>query len=162
MNYLIEQKVTFAKPRFSLRDENDNEVYLVEGKALRIHEQLWIRDLGGTEIAFVRGRGAFKTKYEISKQGALIATMEPKQRWFKLNFVLADAVSGAETVALGNFTGYEYRFEKNGVSVASVRKTRRWTDRYALEVADGEDDVVYVASVLAIDAYHEQLERRND
>lgn len=162
MNYLIEQKLTLAKPRFSVRDENENEVYLVEGKALRVHEQLWIRDVTGRDVAFVRGRGAFKTKYEISKHGALVATMEPKQRWLKLNFLLTDAGSGAETVALGNFTGYEYAFERNGAAVASVKKTRRWTDRYTLEVADGEDAVVYIASVLAIDAYHEQLERRKD
>ena len=160
MNYLVERKITFAKPRFSVRDENDNDVYVVEGKALRVHEQLWIRDLAGIEVAFVKGRGAFKTKYDISRQGALVATMEPKQRWFKLNFMLTDAVSGSQTVALGNFSGYEYRFEKNGAAVALVRTLRGWTDRYALEVADGEDDVVYIASVLAIDAYHEQLERR--
>lgn len=160
MNYLIEQKITFAKPRFTVRDESDNEVFVVEGKALRILEQLWIRDLQGNEVAFVKQQGSLRPRFEITRDGALVATMAPKQKMFKLNFVLTDAASGAETIARGNLSGYEYDFEKQGVSVASVRKKRRWTDRYALQVSEGEDDVVYIAAVLVIDAFQAELERR--
>ncbi len=41
-----------------------------------------------------------------------------------------------------------------------MRKKRRWTDRYALQVSEGEDDVVYIAAVLVIDAFQAELERR--
>ena len=160
MNYLIEQKITFAKPRFSVRDENDNEVYLVEGKALRLHEQLWIRDLQGMEVAFVKQQGAFKPRFEITRHGVPAATMRPKHKLFRLNFVLVDAMTGVETLATGNLSGYEYDFEKQGRAVASVRKRSRWTDRYALEVAEGEDDVLYIAAVMVIDAFQAEQERR--
>ncbi len=105
MNYLIEQKITFAKPRFTVRDESDNEVFVVEGKALRILEQLWIRDLQGKEVAFVKQQGSLKPRFEITREGTVVATMAPKQKMFKLNFVLTDAASGAETIARGNLSG---------------------------------------------------------
>lgn len=162
LNYLIEQKITFAKPRFTVRDGNDQDVYVVEGKALRVHEQLWIRDLDGTEIAFVKEQGFVKPAYEISRQGVVVARVTPKRKLLKLNFVLSDAATGAETIALGNFTGYEYDFQRGGRSVAHVKKHARWKERYSLEVRDGEDDVLFVAAVLAIDAFHQRLEERRE
>lgn len=162
MNYVIEQKITLAKPRFAVRDEGDNDVFLVEGKALRIHEQLWIRDLAGNEVAFMREQGALKPTYEISRGGQPVAKVAPKRKLLKLNFVLTDLVTGAETVALGNFTGYQYDFQRDGTSVARVRKHLSWKDRYSLQVEEGEDDVVYVAAVLAIDAFQERLEQRRE
>ncbi|HYO61809.1 MAG TPA: LURP-one-related family protein [Actinomycetota bacterium] len=160
MNYVVEQKLTFAKPAFSVTDEAGSEVYRVEGKALRMREQLWIRDLEGREVAFVEQKGALRPSFEITSGGALLATMSPRHKLFKLHFVLTDARTGAETFARGNLSGYEYDFERNGAVVATVRKKRRWTDRYALGVSDGEDDVVYIGAVLVIDAFLAEAERR--
>lgn len=162
MNYLVEQRLTLATPRFTVRSEAGEEVYAVEGKALRVYEQLWMRDLDGREVAFLKARGMVKREYDVFRDGAVVATLVPKRKMFKLNFLLREAATGAETLALGNFSGYEYEFQKNGATVARVKKTRRWADRYALEVADGEDDVVFIATVLAIDSFQSQLESMRD
>lgn len=162
MDYVIEQKITLAKPRFAVRDEGDRDVFVVEGKALRIHEQLWIRDLDGNDVAFMKEGGALKPAYEISREGRPVAKVAPKRKLLKLNFVLSDLTTGADTLAVGNFTGYQYDFQRGGRSVARVRKHLSWKDRYSLHVEEGEDDVLYVAAALAIDTFHQRLEQRRE
>ena len=158
--YLIEQKVMSVKPRFSIYDAQENEVLTVEGRALRVHEQLAVRDTNGQEVAFIKHEGALKTRYQLSLNGVHVATLTPKRKLLKTNFILTDTETGQEIVARGNFSGYEYTFERNGSTVASVKKTRRWRDRYQLDIGSGEDELLFISSVLAIDAFQVQEERR--
>jgi uncharacterized protein YxjI len=53
---------------------------------------------------------------------------------------------------VGDFLDREYAFERGGSEVARVSK--RWfalTDTYGVEIADGEDDVLILASSVVID-----------
>ena len=52
----------------------------------------------------------------------------------------------------GDLLGHEFTIERDGQTVATISK--RWlsvTASYAVEVAPGEDDVLILASVLALD-----------
>jgi uncharacterized protein YxjI len=54
--------------------------------------------------------------------------------------------------AEGNFLDHEYRFTRGGRIVATVSKQWfSWTDTYGVEVADGEDAVLLLASTVVID-----------
>ena len=52
----------------------------------------------------------------------------------------------------GNLLSHEFTMDRDGQTVATI--SRRWlsmTAGYAVEVAPGEDDVLILASVLALD-----------
>jgi uncharacterized protein YxjI len=52
----------------------------------------------------------------------------------------------------GDLLDHEFTIERDGQTVATISK--RWlsmTDSYAVDVAPGEDDVLILASVLALD-----------
>jgi len=163
MRYVIEQRLTLAKPRFSITDEAGNIAFEVEGKALRIFEQLWLRDPSGTDVAFIKQRKTFRPSYEVFRGGNVAAIVSAKQRWFRLRFHVTDALSGAEIIASGNFSGYEYSFDRGGDTVAHVtKKLRLLRDTYVLDVSDREDHVLFVCAVLVIDAVSDQRQRQQD
>ena len=59
--------------------------------------------------------------------------------------------------AEGDFLDHEYQFTRGGTTVASVSKQWfSWSDTYGVEIAEGEDDVLILASTVVIDmACHE-------
>jgi uncharacterized protein YxjI len=53
--------------------------------------------------------------------------------------------------AKGDFTDHEYTFERNVRSVAEVSKRWfSWTDTYAVNIEDGDDDILVLASLIVI------------
>ncbi|HTE06445.1 MAG TPA: hypothetical protein VK824_09630, partial [Planctomycetota bacterium] len=57
-----------------------------------------------------------------------------------------------DLVAKGSFTDHEYEFRRHDELVATVSK--RWfalTDSYGVDIADGEDAVLILASTVVID-----------
>jgi uncharacterized protein YxjI len=57
-----------------------------------------------------------------------------------------------DLVAEGSFTDHEYTFTRGDEPVATVSK--KWftfADTYGVEIADGEDDVLILASTVVID-----------
>ena len=54
--------------------------------------------------------------------------------------------------ATGSFFDYEYAFTRHGREVATVSKRYfSWTDSYGVDIADGEDHVLILASTAVID-----------
>ena len=54
--------------------------------------------------------------------------------------------------AQGDFIDHEYEFRRGDRAVALVSKRWfSWTDTYGVDVADGEDDVLVLASAVVID-----------
>jgi uncharacterized protein YxjI len=54
--------------------------------------------------------------------------------------------------AEGSFLDHEYAFTRSGNVVATVSKRWfSWADSYGVDIADGEDDVLILASTVVID-----------
>jgi uncharacterized protein YxjI len=54
--------------------------------------------------------------------------------------------------AEGNFLDREYTFSRGGQSVAQVSKQWfTWADTYGVDITDGEDEVLILASTVVID-----------
>ncbi len=57
-----------------------------------------------------------------------------------------------DLTAEGDFLDHEYSFTRAGRAVAQVSEQWfSWSDTYGVEIADGEDDVLIVASTVVID-----------
>ena len=59
---------------------------------------------------------------------------------------------GSGLSAEGNFTDHEYSISRGGRSVATVSKQWfSWTDSYGVDILEGEDAVLILASTVVID-----------
>jgi uncharacterized protein YxjI len=153
MRYVMKQKVFSWGDDFFIRDDQGRDVFLVDGKALALSDQLSFRDLAGRELAFIRQKLlSWGPTYEIYRDGELAAVVKKELfTFFSCRFTV-DVPGPDDLQATGNFTDHEYVFTRGGGTVATVSKEWfSWSDTYGVDVADGEDDVLILASTVVID-----------
>ena len=144
---------------FNIRDESGRDVFFVDGRAFSIGKKLSFQDMQGNELLFIRQRLlAWGPTYEILQQGQVIAVVKKKLfTLFRCQFTI-DEPGPNDPVATGDFFDHEYRIERQGHVIAHISKRWfSWTDTYGVDIADGEDDLLLLASTVVIDmACHDQ------
>ena len=153
MRYLMKQKLFCWGDDFAIRNEAGEDVFFVDGKAFSLGDKLSFQDLAGRELAFIRQKLlAWGPTYEIHRDGALAAIVKKHLfTLFRCKFTVD--VPGPDALeAQGNFLDLEYTFRRAGRPVAEVSKRWfAWSDTYGVDIADGEDDVLVLASTVVID-----------
>ena len=90
--------------------------------------------------------------YEISRGGKQLALVKKSLfTLFSCKFTV-DVPGPDDLEASGSFTDHDYAFVRGGHEVARVSK--KWfalTDSYGVEIKEGEDDVLILASTVVID-----------
>ena len=153
MRYELKQKLLSWGDDYYIRDSDGHDVYFVDGKAFSFGDQLSFQDLSGNELAFIKQK-MFKLSptYEIHRAGELAAVVQ-KELFALLHHRFTVDVPGPDDLeAKGDFLDHEYVFTRGGREVATVSK--RWfalADTYGVEVAEGEDDVLILASAVVVD-----------
>lgn len=127
----------------------------MQGKLLTIGDRLVLRDLAGRELALIEQKPQLgpRPRYEIQREGRLAATVRQAAVVGQRFEVEVPAAGGGLRVA-GDFLGNEYVFTRDGHTVATV--SRRWTlgDTYGVEIVAGEDEVLILALMVAIERVH--------
>jgi len=153
MRYVLRQKLFALGDDFHIRDDSGRDVFVVDGRAFSIAEKLSFRDMNGTELVFIREKLlSFGPAYELYRGGELAAVVKKKHfTLFRVKFSI-DVPGPDDLEAQGDFLDHEYTFKRGGRKVAEVSK--RWlsmTDTYSVDIAEGEDDVLILASAVVID-----------
>jgi uncharacterized protein YxjI len=153
MLYVMQEKFFALGDDFVIRDRDGRDVYLVDGRAWSLGDKLAFRDMAGNELAFIRQKLlSWGPTYEIHRNGQLQA-MVKKSLFTLLRHRFTVDVEGPDDLeAQGDFFDHEYAFRRGGREVAAVSK--RWLslrDTYGIDVAEGEDDVLILASAVVID-----------
>jgi uncharacterized protein YxjI len=155
----MRQKLLSWGDDFVIRDENGRDVFFVDGKAFSLGNQLSFQDMQGNELAFIRQKLlAWGPTYEIYGRGQLRAVVKKALfTLFQCRFSV-DVPGPDDLEATGDLTDHEYTFAREGRTVATVSKRWfAWKDTYGVDVADGEDDILFLASTVVIDlACHEK------
>jgi uncharacterized protein YxjI len=107
----------------------------------------------GNELAFIQQKLlSWGPTYEIYRDGALAAVIKKALfTLFRARFSV-DVPGPDDLEAQGDFFDYEYVFSRHGNEIARV--SRRWfsfSDTYGVDIADGEDDILILASAVVID-----------
>ena len=107
----------------------------------------------GNELAYIKQKVfAWGKTYEVFRSGKLAAVVKKELfTLFKCRFTV-DVPGPDDLEAQGDFLDHEYEFMRDGHTVASVSK--RWfsiTDTYGVDIADGEDPVLILASAVVVD-----------
>jgi uncharacterized protein YxjI len=153
MRYLMKQKLFCLGDDFRIQNAAGQDVFFVDGRAFSIGDKLSFQDMAGNELAYIRQKLlAWGPTYEISHAGELVAVVKKELfTFFRCRFMI-DVPGPDDIEAQGNFLDMEYNFERSGQVVALVSKRWfSWADTYGVDIADGQDDVLILASTVVID-----------
>jgi uncharacterized protein YxjI len=161
--YLIRERFFRLGEDSDITDEQGRPVLHVDGKVLSLHDRLVLRDPAGREVAQVhRKLVALRPTYQISVAGHKAAEVRKHlftPFWDRFTIDLP----GPDDLEMeGDLFDHEFTIRRGDQTVATVSK--RWfsvRDTYAVDVAAGQDDLLILASVLALDLA-EDRERERD
>lgn len=150
MNLFIKQRVFSWGDKFTIYDENGNDLYHVQGEVFSFGKKLHVYNLSGEEAAYIERKPfSFLPKYIIHINGAEIATVVKEFTFFRQAY----SIEGLGWSVEGNFFAHEYTVSSDSETVASVSK--EWFtlgDAYAINVAKKPDELAALCVVLVIDA----------
>src|SRR4051812_34434348 len=153
MRYVMKQKLFAWGDDFRIQNEAGQEMFFVDGRAFSLGNKLSFQDMAQHELAFIQQKLlSWGPTYEIHRNGQLAAVVK-KQLFTFFNCRFTVDVPGPDDLeATGNFLDQEYEFSRGSTTVAAVsKKWFAWSDTYGVDIADGEDDVLILASTAVID-----------
>lgn len=154
MRYTMRQDLFAFGDDYTIKNEQGDEVYKVDGKAFTLlREKLSFEDMAGKELAFIREKLiALTDSYEILRDGKQVAVVKKDLiNILRCGFTV-DVPGPDDLDAQGNLLDHEYTFRRGDRVVATVSK--KWftiRDTYGVDIADGEDPVLILASAVVID-----------
>ena len=163
MRYVMRQKLLSLADSFTIKNEQEQDVFLVKGKLFSFGDKLSFQDLAGNELVFIDQRLLnWSPTYEIWKQGELLAVVKRELFSFIHHRFTVDVPGPNDLEAEGDFLDHEYMITRGGSVVATVSKRWfSWADTYGIEVAEGEDDVLVLATAVVVDMVcHDHNKRR--
>jgi uncharacterized protein YxjI len=153
MRYQMKQNWLAFGDDFVIRDEAGADRFVVDGRAFSLGDQLSVRDMQGAELASISQKlFTWGPTYEI-RRGGQVAAVVKKQLFTFFHCKFSVDVPGPDDLeAQGDFWELEYTFLRGERPVARVSRTFfSWTDTYAIDIADGEDEVLILAAAVVID-----------
>ena len=164
MRYVMRQKLLSFGDDFVIKDESGRDAYFVDGKAFSFGDKLSFQDMAGNELAFIKQKLlSWGKTYEIVRDGRVAAVVKRELFTLFRHRFTVDVPGPDDLEAQGSFTEHEYTFRRHDRVVATVSKRWfSWSDTYGIEIADGEDPVLILASAVVIDqACHPDDEKRH-
>jgi uncharacterized protein YxjI len=151
--YVIRERFFRLGEDSEITDDQGRPVLHVDGKVLSLHDRLVLRDPSGNQVAQVhRKLVALRPTYQVTIGGEEAAEVR-KHLFTPFGDRFTIDVPGPDDLEVrGDLFDHEFTVERGGRTVATVSK--RWfsvRDTYAVDVAEGEDDLLVLASVLALD-----------
>ncbi len=153
MRYVIREQFFRLGEDSQITDESGQALFDVDGKVLSLHNTLVMRDLHGHEVATVkRELIALTPTYRIDRPGQ--SSVQVRKRLINLfsDHYTIDIPGPDDLEIVGDLFDHEYQVKRAGDIITTISK--QWialTDTYGVETAPGEDDVLLLASVLALD-----------
>jgi uncharacterized protein YxjI len=148
--YRMVEKLVSVGDDFFIQNDLGQRAFQVDGKALRLRDTLYFRDMDGNEICKIQQRIArIRDTMEIEgPDGRQLATVR-KAMITPLRDRYVVKVEGSPDLDVqGNILSHEYRIG----DVATVsKKWFRVRDSYGVEIAPGQNDVLILAATVCID-----------
>jgi uncharacterized protein YxjI len=152
--YQMRQKMVSIGDDFWIENEHGEEVFKVDGKALRIKDTLIFEDQQGLELCRIEERLLkIRDTMDIdTPDGKRMATIKKKlispfrDRWD------IEITDGPDLNVKGNILDHEYEIRDGRTEVARISK--KWfhmRDTYGVEITPGQNDVLILAVTVALD-----------
>jgi uncharacterized protein YxjI len=163
MRYAVREKLFSIGDDFWITDEHGDKAFLVDGKVLRLRQTLEIRDAGGRVLVTVRKKLiAVHETMEIEQDGVLVATVRKALISPLHHRSTVDLADGGQLEVVGSILDKEFEITAGGQVLARI--SRAWfriRDTYGVDVAPGQDDVLFLAMAVALDRIQHDDEVRD-
>jgi uncharacterized protein YxjI len=151
--YLMRQKWFAFGDDFVVEDAHGHEAFFVDGAAFSWGKKLSVQAPRGHEVAFIAQKLlSWGPTYEILRGDEVLAIVRKQLfTFFRVRFSV-DVPGPDDLEAEGDFLDHEYVMRRGDEVVARVSK--RWfalTDTYGIDVTEGADDVLIVATAVVVD-----------
>ena len=169
MRYVIRERLFRLGEDSDITDEQGQPVFHVDHPFVifSLHATFIVRDMVGTEVVRVKRANwkyALHATYRITRQGEEVAEVRKKLFSPFVDRFTIDIPGPHDLQMTGSLFEHEYTITRDDQVVATVSK--RWlslTETYGVETAPDEDDVLILASVLALDlAEDREREERHE
>jgi uncharacterized protein YxjI len=163
MRYVIKERFFRLGEDSYIMKESGEPVLRVDGKILTLRDRLIIRDLSGQELASVHRRLiALRPTYEINVNGQEAATVK-KHFFTPFRDKFTIDVPGPHDLEMsGSLLDHDFTVRRGDRTVATISKAWfSFRDTYGVDIADDEDQLLILASVMALDLA-EDRENRQD
>ncbi len=157
MEYLIKQKVFSFVRTFNVLDVNGNNLYTVK-RNFGFIRKMRILDLTDKEIARWEKHFFFR-EYKIFQEEKEVGLLRRKGFSLRPNFNLV--LKGQEYSVKGDFFGHNFQICKQDKEIVKItKKIFSWADTYSIVIDDNEDQVVFLAVVMAVESSCHAPERK--
>ena len=154
MRYQLVQKLLSWGDDFTIKDAQGTDVFFVDGKAFSFGSKLSFQDMAGNEQAFIEQKVFnWGPTYEIHRDGCVVATIKKELFTFFKDKFEVDVPGPNDYHVEGDLIDYEFVFTRprEGHVATVSKKFFSWSDSYGVDIVDGEDDVLILATTVVID-----------
>lgn len=145
----IKQKVFSLSGKFTIKDQDENDAYYVEGSFMRIPKTFSIMNAAREEVALITKKTfSFLPKFFVEIHGQEVLTIRKEFTFFKASY----KIDAAGIDVRGNWWDMNFEVLQCGEVVGNVSKEWfSWGDSYKVQVMDEEMENVVIAITVAID-----------
>jgi len=150
MILFMKEKDTAFKDRFFVKDEHDNTVFTIEGKAFSLSRKLTIYDANDRELAVVQKKPfALTSKYAVLVEDEEVAELSKETNLLGKSYY---KVEGPNWTVDGDIWDREYNIRRNMNVIAKVKVPLLGSkDTYKIDINDQINPLMVIAVVTAID-----------
>lgn len=150
MNQLyIKQKVLSLSGKFTVKDQQEKDVYYVEGSFMRIPKTYSIMNTAREEVALITKKiFSFLPKFFVEVNGQEVLTIKKEFSFIKARY----SIDAAGIDVHGNWWEMDFQVLQHGEVIGQVSKDWfTWGDSYKVQILNEEMENLIIALVVAID-----------
>lgn len=145
----IKQKVFSLSGKFTVKDQEEKDVYHVEGSFMKIPKTFTILNAARDEVALITKKMfSFLPKFFVEVNGREVLTIKKEFSFFKSRYT----IDAAGIEVHGNWWDMDFQVIQHGEVVGKVSKEWfTWGDSYKVQILNEEMETIIIALVIAID-----------
>lgn len=145
----IKQKVFSLSGKFTVKDQQEEDVYFVEGSFMQIPKTFSILNTSRDEVALITKKVfSFLPKFFVEVNGREVLTIKKEFSFFKARY----SIDAAGITVQGNWWDMNFQVMQNGDIIGKVSKEWfTWGDSYKVQILNEDMETIMIALVVAID-----------
>jgi len=145
----IKQKVFSLSGKFTVKDQQEKDVYYIEGSFMQFPKTFSIMNTKREEVALITKKPfSFLSKFFVEVNGKEVLTIKKELTFLKARYTID--TEGIEVN--GKWWDMDFQVIQHGKVVGEVNQEWfTWGDSYKVQVLDEEMETMMIALVVAID-----------
>lgn len=145
----IKQKVFSLSGKFTVKNQQEEDVYYVEGSFMKIPKTFSIMNTTRDEVALITKKVfSFLPKFFVEVNGREVLTIKKEFSFLKARYT----IDAAGIEVHGNWLDMDFQVLQHGEVVGTVSKEWfTWGDSYKVQILNEEMETIIIALVVAID-----------